>query len=94
MASPSSKISYRQSLRGNLCFPPVKLQQDQIWRDGDDFYFIIRLERLFVDYKKITDLVTKKGEPQLVSKKEFCRLIKNAKLLTQEEIRFEQTGLR
>jgi len=71
----------------------VKLQQDQIWRDGDDFYFIIRLERLFVDYKKITDLVTKQGKPELVAKKAFCRLIKNAKLMTQEEIRAEQTGL-
>jgi len=70
----------------------VKLQQDQIWRDGDDLYFIIRLERLFVDYKKITDLVTKQGKPELVAKKAFCRLIKNAKLMTQEEIRAAQTG--
>lgn len=73
----------------------MKLQQDQVWRiNENDFVFIIRLERLFVDYKVIQDLVTKKGEPKLVSKKEFCRLIKNAQLLTQEEIRFEQTGLR
>lgn len=72
----------------------MKLQQDQVWKLGEgDFVFIARLERLFVDYKRIQDLVTKKGEAKLVSKKEFCRLIKSAKLLTQADIRFEQTGL-
>ncbi len=72
----------------------MKLQQDQIWKLGEgDFVFIARLERLFVDYKRIQDLVTKKGETHLVSKKDFCRLIKPAKLLTQADIRFEQTGL-
>lgn len=61
----------------------MKLQQNQIWKKGDEYIRITRLERLEVAYKAMTDLETKEGEHHVVTKKEFCRLIQKAKL--QEE---------
>ena len=68
----------------------MKLQQDQVWKQGDDFLRIVRLERLAVEYKQMKDLVTREGKHFQVSKKEFCRLIKTATLLTPAEIRSAQ----
>jgi len=68
----------------------MKLQQDQVWKQGDDFLRIVRLERLAVEYKQMKDLVTREGEHFQVSKKHFCRLIKTATLLTPAEIRSAQ----
>ena len=65
----------------------MKLQQDQVWRQGDEFLRIVRLERLAVEYKQMKNLVTREGKHFQVSKKEFCRLIKTATLLSPEEIR-------
>lgn len=42
---------------------------------------IVRLERLEVEYKSTTSLNAKKGTHHTVSKKEFCRLIRQAELL-------------
>jgi len=64
----------------------MKLLQNQVWKKGDEFLRIVRLERLTVQYKAITSLVTGDGRHHQVSKKEFCRLIKGAELLTQEQI--------
>jgi len=58
----------------------VKLQQDQVWRAGENYLRIIRLERLAVVYKS-TDASLRDGAHQEVSKKEFCRMIKGAELL-------------
>ena len=44
------------------------------------------MERMAVEYKVIPDLKTKEGEHRSATKKEFCRLLKDAVLLTQEEI--------
>ena len=68
----------------------MKLQQDQVWKQGDDYLRIVRLERLAVEYKQMKDLVTREGKHFQVSKKEFCRLIKTATLLTPAEIRSAQ----
>lgn len=65
----------------------MKLQQDQVWKQGDAFLRIVRLERLAVEYKQMKNLVTREGKHFQVSKKEFCRLIKTATLLSPEEIR-------
>ncbi len=64
----------------------MKLQQSQIWKKGDQYFRIVRLERLAVEYKAMPGLNTKKGTPHHVTKKEFCRLLKGATLMTDVEI--------
>jgi hypothetical protein len=59
----------------------LKLQQDQLWKKGDRFLRITHLERLAVEYKEMTNLETKEGELHVLTKKEFCRLLKGAVLL-------------
>jgi biotin operon repressor len=65
----------------------MKLAQNQVWKQGDEYYRIVQLERLEVRYKIVQDFGTGEGTHHHVSKKEFSRLIKGATLLTQEEIR-------
>lgn len=60
---------------------PVKLRQAQVWKQGGEYYRIVRLERLEVEYKSTSSGNAKKGTHHTVSKKEFCRLIKQAELL-------------
>jgi hypothetical protein len=64
----------------------MKLQQSQIWKQNDKYFRIVRLERLAVEYKAMHSPNTKKGTHHHVSKKEFCRLLKGASLLTDVEI--------
>lgn len=65
----------------------MKLQQGQVWQQGEQFLRIVHLERLEVEYKTITNLQTKEGEHHHVTKKEFCRLIKTATLLSPAQIK-------
>jgi hypothetical protein len=65
----------------------MKLQQGQIWKKGDEFLRIVHVERLEVKYKAMKNLVSREGTPHHVTKKEFCRLLKGATLLSPEEIR-------
>jgi hypothetical protein len=44
------------------------------------------VERLAVDYKKQRDPNSSKGSHHHATKKEFCRLIKGATLMTDQEI--------
>jgi hypothetical protein len=62
----------------------VKLQQDQVWKQGDVHMRIIRLERLEVEYKAQKNIHLRDGKHHVVTKKEFCRLIKGATLLPLE----------
>ncbi|MFY8268008.1 MAG: hypothetical protein ACOVLK_01295 [Terrimicrobiaceae bacterium] len=64
----------------------MKLQQNQIWLKGTEYLRIVQLERLEVQYKTLTDPLSGRGPHQTVTKKEFCRLIKDATLLTPEQI--------
>ncbi len=64
----------------------MKLQQGQIWQNGSEYIRIVNLERLEVKYKTMTDLATKEGTHHHVTKKEFCRLIKKARLMPASEI--------
>lgn len=64
----------------------MKLCQGQTWKLDEHYIRIAHLERLAVEYKLIRDLVTKEGTRHRVTKKEFCRLIKNAKLLSAQEV--------
>lgn len=59
---------------------PLKLQQGQIWKLGESFLRITRLERLAVEYKSSPTPAGKSGTLHSVTKKEFCRLIKTAVL--------------
>ncbi len=65
----------------------MKLAQNQVYRQGEKFLRIVALERLEVQYKELTNLLTGAGTHHRVSKKEFCRLLKGAALLTQPEVR-------
>jgi hypothetical protein len=65
----------------------MKLAQNQVWKQGEEYLRIVELERLEVQYKTVTNLLTREGEHHRVSKKEFCRLIKGAELLTQDQVR-------
>jgi hypothetical protein len=64
----------------------MKLCQGQTWKRGDCYIRIARLERLSVEYKLIENLLTKEGSHHKATKKEFCRFINNAVLLTAEEV--------
>jgi hypothetical protein len=61
--------------------PPVKLQQGQVWKCGEQYVRIVHLERLEVGYKSAADLRFTDGKHQHTSKKDFCRLLKGATLL-------------
>ena len=64
----------------------MKLQQGQVWKQGKEYIRIVRLERLEVEYKSMTSLHTKEGKKLVTSKKDFCRLLKQARLLAPEKI--------
>jgi hypothetical protein len=64
----------------------MKLCQGQTWKRGDVYFRIAKLERLSVEYKLIDNLITKEGVHHKATKKEFCRLVKDATLLTREEV--------
>ena len=59
----------------------MKLCQGQIWKKEKEFIRIVRLERLEVEYKSMTSLAGKEGSRHVTSKKDFCRLLKQARLL-------------
>ena len=65
----------------------MKLAQNQVWKRGDEHLRIVTLNRQEVRYKVIVDLLSGEGEHHQVSKKEFCRLLKGATLLTPEAVR-------
>jgi hypothetical protein len=60
----------------------MKLHQGQIWKCGEQYVRIVHLERLEVGYKTFKTLKRNTGEHQHTSKKDFCRMLKGATLLT------------
>jgi hypothetical protein len=60
----------------------LKLQQGQVWKHGNEFIRIVHLERLEVAYKVVKNLKSGQGEHRHTSKKDFCRLLKECRLLT------------
>ena len=65
----------------------MKLQQGQVWKKADEYFRIVHLERLEVKYKRMNDPVSRTGTHHHVTKKDFCRLLKNAVLLPAAEAR-------
>lgn len=61
----------------------LKLQQGQVWQQGETYFRITHLERLSVDYKAMTSLTSGTGRIQKATKKEFCQMIKGATLLPE-----------
>ncbi|HZM02964.1 MAG TPA: hypothetical protein VFC44_08055 [Candidatus Saccharimonadales bacterium] len=59
----------------------MKLSQGQVWKQGKEYIRIVRLERLEVEYKSLASLASKAGTKHVTSKKDFCRLLKQARLL-------------
>ena len=59
----------------------MKLVQGQIWKKGDEYIRLVERERLSVKYKVMADPLSGEGTTHDLSKKEFCRLIKEAELL-------------
>jgi len=59
----------------------MKLQQNQIWQKGGEYYRIVQLDRLEVQYKTLTDPLSGRGPHERVTKKAFCRLLKGAVLM-------------
>ncbi len=62
----------------------MKLQQNQLYKQGEEYIRIVELERKAVSYKLMQDPISAEGSIRLVPKKEFCRLIKGAELLAYE----------
>jgi hypothetical protein len=60
----------------------VKLCQGQVWKKAGQYLRIVRLERLEVEYKSLPNLGNKEGTKHVTSKKDFCRLLKGAHLLS------------
>jgi hypothetical protein len=60
----------------------VKLCQGQVWKKDGQYVRIVRLERLEVEYKSLDRLARKAGAKTVTSKKDFCRLLKGAHLLS------------
>jgi hypothetical protein len=63
----------------------MKLRQGQVWKQADQFIRITQLERLEVRYKSMPKLHSKEGTHHHTSKKDFCRLLKGATLLTPDQ---------
>ena len=60
----------------------MKLQQGQIWQCGEEYVRIVHLERLEVGYKSASNLKFTDGKHGHTSKKDFCRLLKGATLIS------------
>ena len=60
----------------------LKLRQGQIWKQGKEYIRIVRLERMQVEYKSLISLADKEGTWHVTRKKDFCRLLKGAHLLS------------
>jgi hypothetical protein len=61
----------------------MKLCQGQVWKSGQQYIRIVKLERLAVEYKSMPNLGNKEGTLHQTSKKDFCRLLKRARLLAR-----------
>src|SRR5271170_4610318 len=65
--------------------PRMKLCQGQVWKKDKEYIRIVKLERLAVEYKSMPYLGNKEGTLHQTSKKDFCRLLKGAHLLSPDK---------
>lgn len=59
----------------------MRLQQGQVWKQGGEYLRIVRVTRTEVEYKSMMSPTTKDGTHLRATKKEFCRLVKDATLM-------------
>jgi hypothetical protein len=59
----------------------VRLFQDQLYRKGEKFIRIVRLDRYEVEFKSTTGDPKAEGVIAVLAKKEFCRLLKGMALV-------------
>ena len=62
----------------------MRLQQNQLYKQGEEYIRIVELDRKAVSYKLMQDPISSEGSTRLMTKKEFCHLIKGAELLAYE----------
>jgi hypothetical protein len=62
----------------------MKLRQAQTWKCGEEYFRIVKLERLEVAYKSFKSLDSSAGQHQVTSKKNFCRMLKGATLVANK----------
>jgi len=70
----------------------MKLRQGQVWKCGAEYVRIVHLERLEVGYKSATNPKFTGGSHQHTSKKDFCRLLKGATLVSPTPLEPLQPG--
>lgn len=59
----------------------MRLRQNQIWLKGGEYFRIVQLDRTEVQFKTLSDPLSGRGPHTTVTKKEFCRLLKDAELI-------------
>ena len=64
----------------------MTLEQGQVWKKGEDYLRIVEWSRMEIVYKLMKDMTTRVGTQHRVTKKEFCRMLKGARLLAPEEV--------
>jgi len=63
----------------------MRLYQDQLYRKGDRFLRITRLDRYEVEYKLTEGDPKGHGKLEVLPKKPFCRLLKEMTLVAPEQ---------
>lgn len=61
----------------------MKLAEGQVWKLEEGCVLIVVWERLAIEYQELETPDSTEGAIRRVTKKEFCRLIKQAELLGQ-----------
>jgi hypothetical protein len=82
MLSPLTQNQGRQIF---FVTPQMKLCQGQVWKKDREYIRIVKLERLAVEYKSMPNLGNKEGTLHHTSKKDFCRLLKGAHLISPDK---------
>ena len=59
----------------------MRLNEGQVWKLEEGFVLIVVWERLAIEYQELASAEATEGEIHRVTKKEFCRLIKNAAMV-------------
>ena len=60
----------------------MKLLEGQLWKVGEEYWRIVYRDNYRVVYKAMVDPETKVGTEHEMKKKEFCRSLQGAELLT------------
>ncbi|MEO0415073.1 MAG: hypothetical protein AAF226_08995 [Verrucomicrobiota bacterium] len=63
----------------------MRIYQNQIYRKDDRTIRIVHIERLSVEYKETIDSEPEKAKHLTATKKEFCRMVKQAELISGEQ---------